>query len=231
MQHAQVSALARLFALEAGKPFRRDLPCRVLTADPAWMFNDPLPGAGRGAAKNYRTQYIDDIIYRRGFEFDWPAIADDAILVLWRVASQVEDAYRVMRGWEFEPKSEFVWNKLTKNGKKWMGMGRTGRQAHEIAIIGTRGRSALVMKDLGVRSTFEARVPVYEANHPYVLEGRVKAGSYVHSGKPEEFRIMLEQMCKGPFVELFGRRTRPGWSVRGNQVWDGVSDHVRVVRN
>jgi len=125
-----------------------------------------------------------------------------------------------VRGWGFEPKSEIVWNKLTKNGKKWMGMGRTGRQAHEICIVATRGRSVNVVKDLGVRSTFEAKVPVYEVNHPKVLSGEVKVGSYVHSGKPEEFYTQIvERMCKGPYVELFGRRTRSGWDVRGNEVW------------
>ncbi len=222
--------VARLLAAHGDAPFLRDRPCRVLTADPAWMFKDKLPGSGRGASKNYRTQHIDDIITRRHFEFDWPSIDEDCILFLWRVASQVEEAYRVIRGWGFEPKSEIVWNKFTKNGKKWMGMGRTGRQAHEICIVATRGRSVNVMQDLGVRSTFDAKVPCYESNHPKVLTGKVKAGAYIHSGKPEEFRDLVERMVKGPYVELFGRRTRPGWHVKGNEVWDGISTTTMRVR-
>lgn len=225
-QNIRPNVLSRVLALQGDKPFKRDVPCRVLTADPAWMFDDKLPGAGRGAAKNYREQHIDDIITRRNFEFSWPLLADDCLLFLWRVASQGDEAYDVMRGWGFEPKSEIVWCKYTKHGKKWMGMGRTGRQAHEICYIGTRGRSANVMQDLGTRSTFDAKVPCYEANHPKVLAGKVKAGSYIHSGKPEEFRDLVHRMAKGPYVELFGRRTRPGWDVRGNEVWDGVSKHL-----
>lgn len=223
MNNLRPNVLSRVLAIIGGEQFARHRPCSVLTADPAWMFDDKLPGAGRGAAKNYREQYLDDIISRRNFEFDFPALDDDCILFLWRVSSQVEEAYRVARGWGFTPKSEIVWNKFTKHGKKWMGMGRTGRQSHETCLIATRGRSANVVVDKGVRSTFDAKVPVYESNHPKVLAGKVKAGSYIHSGKPEEFRDLVERMCKGSYVELFGRRTRPGWDVRGNEIWDGES--------
>lgn len=216
------NVLSRMLALAGGSSFMLDSrqPFHVMTADPAWLFDDKLPGPGRGAGKNYREQYIDDIINRRDFSFEWPLLADDCILFLWRVSSQVEEAYRVVRGWDFTPKSEIVWNKFTKKGKKWMGMGRTGRQAHETCIVATRGRASLIMKDLGVRSTFDAKVPVYESNHPKVLAGKVKAGSYIHSGKPEEFRDLVSRMVKGPYVELFGRRTRPGWDVRGDEVWN-----------
>jgi len=213
-RNIQPSVLTKLFRI-APRPFH------VVCADPAWMFDDPLPGAGRGAGKNYRTQHLLDIINRQNFEFAWPLLAEDCILFLWRVSSQVEEAYQVARGWGFEPKSEIVWNKLTKNGKKWMGMGRTGRQAHETCIVATRGRSVKVVHDLGVRSTFEAKVPTYEPDHPKVLSGEHKANSYIHSGKPESFYTdVVERMCRGPYVELFGRRTRPGWDVRGNEIWD-----------
>lgn len=230
---------SRALALDFGASFSGDVPYPVVCADPAWMFDDKLPGATRGADKQYREQHLGDIAGRVGFEFEFPALAADCVLFLWRVSSQVEEAYRVARAWGFAPKSEVVWNKLTKNGQKWMGMGRTGRQSHETCLVATRGRSALVVVDKGVRSTFEAKVPVYEANHPKVgtpiLDRRgvqklhkktgeplvVKPGMYIHSAKPEEFYTqVVERMCRGPYVELFGRRTRRGWDVRGNEVWD-----------
>lgn len=226
MTNIRPNIISRVLALHGDSPFRRDVPCRVLTADPAWMFNDKLPGFNRGAAKNYREQHIRDIIERRNFEFSFPSLAEDCVLFLWRVGSQQQEALDVVAGWGFDVKGEIVWNKLTKKGKPWFGMGRIQRQAHETCIVATRGRSANVVINRGIRSTFEARVPVYEANHPKVLAGKAKAGSYVHSGKPEEFRDLVERMCKGSYVELFGRRTRPGWDVRGNEVWDGVSKHL-----
>lgn len=65
------------------------MPFRVLTADPPWSFGDKLPGALRGAEKNYSVLTIDGIC-----KFELPMLADDAWLFLWRVSSQVEDAAR-----------------------------------------------------------------------------------------------------------------------------------------
>jgi N6-adenosine-specific RNA methylase IME4 len=39
-----------------------------------------------------------------------------------------------------------------------------------------------------------------------------------HSQKPEEFQDMIESVSPGPYLELFARRQRPGWTVWGNEV-------------
>ena len=39
-----------------------------------------------------------------------------------------------------------------------------------------------------------------------------------HSVKPEEIREIIEKVSPGPRLELFGRRSVPGWTVWGNQV-------------
>jgi N6-adenosine-specific RNA methylase IME4 len=39
-----------------------------------------------------------------------------------------------------------------------------------------------------------------------------------HSRKPEEFFELVERVSPGPYVELFARRPRYGWDVRGNEV-------------
>ncbi|EQD57896.1 type II DNA modification methyltransferase [mine drainage metagenome] len=39
-----------------------------------------------------------------------------------------------------------------------------------------------------------------------------------HSAKPKEIRCMLERASPGSYLELFARRTAPGWTVWGNQV-------------
>lgn len=171
-----------------------------MAADPAWKFGDKLPGAGRGAAKNYRVQTLDQI---RGYPL--PPLLDDAYLFLWRVSAMVEEAYSVVRAWDFTPKSEVVWRKLTKEGKPWFGMGRHVRASHETCIVATRGRPTRL--SASVRSVFEAPVP------------RDAEGRYVHSAKPEEFVKLIEQLTPGPYVELFARRVRPGWVCLGDQAW------------
>jgi N6-adenosine-specific RNA methylase IME4 len=177
-------------------------PFRVVTADPAWRFGDRLPGKKRGAGKNYMTMSVDEIKAMK-----LPPIADVAILFLWRVSAMVEEAYQVGRAWGFEPKSEIVWQKLSKTLKPWIGMGRYVRAAHETCIIMTRGPTKDVQKMIrsrSIRSRFAAAVPV---------DAR---GRYVHSGKPEEFYDLVEQLVHGPYVELFARRARPGWHCIGD---------------
>jgi len=167
-------------------------PFACIVADPPWSFGDKLPGASRGAEKNYKVMSIDDIC-----RLKLPPVADDAYLFLWRVSSQVEEAYRVVRAWGFIPKSEIVWQKLTATGLPWFGMGRHVRASHETAILAVRGRPNLYTRSQ--RSTFSARA------------GR-------HSEKPEAFFHLIEGFCPGPRLELFARKPRDGWTTIGDQL-------------
>lgn len=174
-------------ALGALKP-----PYRVVVADPPWSFGDKLPGATRGAERNYSVMGVDDVC-----AFKLPPVADDALLFLWRVSSQVEEAYRVARAWGFVPKTEIVWLKRTSTGKRHFGMGRIVRAEHETCIVAKRGH--VDVKDKSVRSTFEAQTGL-------------------HSQKPDEFYAIVEQLSDGPYVELFARRLRAGWTCLGDEV-------------
>jgi N6-adenosine-specific RNA methylase IME4 len=165
---------------------------RVICADPPWSFGDKLPGAGRGAEKNYDVMSIEDIC-----AFAVPPTEPDAWLFMWRVSSQVEEAYRVVRAWGFTPKSEIVWEKLTSGGKPWFGMGRYVRASHESAIVAVKGHPKPLSRS--VRSRFAAPA------------GR-------HSEKPEEFYRLVEQLAPAPYCELFARRQRVGWVCFGNEV-------------
>lgn len=41
-----------------------------------------------------------------------------------------------------------------------------------------------------------------------------------HSRKPDEQYDLIEACSRGPFLELFARGTRPGWTYWGNQADD-----------
>jgi N6-adenosine-specific RNA methylase IME4 len=168
-------------------------PAAVLVADPPWRFGDKLPGPGRGAEKHYPTLSVGELC-----SFPLPPVADDARLLLWRVASMQDEALAVARAWGFTVKSEVVWLKRTVNGKRWFGMGRQVRMEHEVCLIATRGRPNNPRRK-DVRSTFEAAA------------GR-------HSAKPEAFYDLVESLYAGPYVELFARRHRPGWTCLGNEL-------------
>ncbi|MCB2107727.1 MAG: hypothetical protein KDE14_08515, partial [Rhodobacteraceae bacterium] len=38
-----------------------------------------------------------------------------------------------------------------------------------------------------------------------------------HSRKPDEAYERIERLAAGPYLELFGRTTRPGWDSEGDQ--------------
>jgi len=165
---------------------------KVLLADPPWSFKDKLPGNGRGAVKHYSVMTINEIC-----AFEIPMMADDSYLLMWRVSSQVEEAYRVVRAWGFVPKSEIVWCKVGANGNPRIGMGRHVRNAHESCIVAVRGRPQPKAKN--VPSWFTAQ-------------------RKEHSRKPDEFYSMIEAFIEGPYAELFARRTRPGWATFGDEL-------------
>lgn len=171
---------------------------RVLCADPPWQFGDKLPGKTRGAARQYKTMSAPEL--RR---FALPPLADDAYLFLWRVASMPQEALDLVYAWGFTPKSEIVWEKLTKNELLWFGMGRTVRASHETCLIATRGNPKPISRS--ERSIITAPVPVDSK------------GRYIHSAKPEAFHDKIERLARGPYVELFARRQRPGWTCLGDQ--------------
>ena len=184
---------------------------RVIVADPPWKFGDPLPGKTRGADKQYKTLSLSDIQ-----RFPLPDIADEAILFLWRVSSQVEEAYAVVRAWGFVPKAEIVWIKTTGEEEKLhFGMGHYTRASHETCVIATRG--SFKVADRGIRSVFTAAV------------GK-------HSEKPQAFFDLVEKLCGakgtqngdaaddgGPFIELFARVPRPGWHTFGDELPGGYA--------
>ncbi len=200
------SALARVFAAGGART-----PFRVVCADPPWPFSDKLPGAGRGAATQYSL--LDDPIAAKQFVGGelLDQVADDAYLFLWRVSAgagidlitMVEHAYAVARAWDFAPKTEVIWRKLTKNGKRHFGMGRQFRMEHEACIVATRGKPKPLVRN--IRSVFDAAAPS-GAN-----------GRAVHSAKPEAFYTdVVERISRGPYLELFARTRRPGWVCAGN---------------
>ena len=173
-------------------------PIRLLLADPPWKFGDNLPGDSRGAAKNYD---VLDLAAIKAFAL--PPLADDALLLLWRVSSMVEEAYEVARTWGFEPKSEIVWNKKTSGGLPWFGMGHYVRASHETCIVARRGKFKVDSRS--IRSTFESG-----------------ASKTKHSAKPDCFYEIAEALCKdGPYAELFARAPRAGWHQWGHGLLGG----------
>jgi N6-adenosine-specific RNA methylase IME4 len=166
----------------------------VFVVDPPWRFGDKL--GPRGAAANYRTLTVEQIQWHAKYR-ELLTAPRNAMLLLWRVASMQREALDVLDSWGFRLKSELVWDKETKLGKDHFGMGYILRASHETCLVATRGR--VPVKHHSQRSRFRAPV------------GR-------HSEKPEAFYRIVEQLVDGPYIELFARKPREGWTCLGNEL-------------
>ena len=121
--------------------------------------------------------------------------ADDAILFLWGTWPKLPQVIETMRAWDFEHVTGFPWVKTAQNGTPVYGIGSWVAGCSEYVLIGRRGRvSPPNEKCLGLVGP-----------------------SLGHSRKPDSVHAIAETL-PGSYLELFARRTRPGWTVFGNDV-------------
>jgi N6-adenosine-specific RNA methylase IME4 len=117
--------------------------------------------------------------------------APDAHLWLWVTNASLHAGKTVMEAWGFTYRSCLTWIKPR------FGLGNYLRNQTEHLLLGTRGTAPVLFKAQG--TWFYA--PLQE-----------------HSHKPEEQYAVIERCSPGPYLELFARRSRPGWDTWGNQV-------------
>ena len=168
----------------------------VIYADPPWSFN-VYSGKGkiRSADRHYDTQSLDDI---RAMPVAQLA-ADDCALMMWAVMPELPGALEVIKAWGFTYKTvAFTWVKENRsgNGLFW-GMGYWTRANAEVCLLATRGAPKRQAMDV----------------HQIIMSPVSE-----HSRKPDEAQVRIERLLPGPYLELYGRRPTPGWTVWGNQI-------------
>jgi N6-adenosine-specific RNA methylase IME4 len=190
--------------IAAGKKFS------VIYADPPWEFK-VYSGKGkqRSAERYYDTASLGDI---KALPIGNLAESNCA-LFLWCVMPELPGALNVIHAWGFEYKTvAFVWVKTNENdtfidregaGLHW-GMGYWTRANVELCLLATKGAPKRL--DKGVHQVIVS--PVGE-----------------HSRKPDEVQVRIERLLEGPYLELFGRRTTPQWTVWGNQITRNLFHH------
>lgn len=166
----------------------------TLLLDPPWKYRDE--GRRGAAAHHYPCMELREIA-------DLPVqelAAPRSHLHLWATNAFLGEAIALCRHWGFAYKGTFVWAKPS------LGLGAYWRGAHELLVLGVRGR--LTFSDHSLRSWLEAK-----------REG--------HSRKPAVVRQLLERASPGPRLELFAREVVPGWVAWGNEI-DATCFHERV---
>lgn len=130
----------------------------------------------------------------------------DASLFLWICPPLIPETLRMAEAWGWKYKTvAFTWVKTGRNPTNlFVGMGYWTRANAEQVWLFTRGKPQRKNKDVPQALHCETPTVVSSRN--------------AHSAKPEEVQNRIERLVDGPYLELFARRRRPGWTCLGNEL-------------
>ena len=171
---------------------------QTILADPPWQFQNRT---GKMAPEHkrlnrYGTLTLDDIKAIPVVK----VTTEPAHLYLWVPNALLPEGLEVMRAWGFDYKSNLVWHKTRKDGgPDGRGVGFYFRNTTELILFGVRGKNA--------RTLAPGRRQV----------NIIRSMKREHSRKPDELYDLIEACSPGPYLELFARGTRQGWTGWGNQ--------------
>jgi N6-adenosine-specific RNA methylase IME4 len=170
----------------------------TILVDPPWRFRHRTGKVSPEHARlrRYRTMDLDEI---RALPV--AAHAEDRChLYLWTPNALLSEALDVLAAWGFAYKTNVVWYKVRKDGgPDGRGVGFYFRNVTELLLFGVRGR---------LRTLPPGRRQVN------VLPSRKDE----HSRKPAEADALVERCSPGPYLELFARERRTGWTQWGDEL-------------
>lgn len=206
--------------IETDRPLTHDLFGKitrlwpVIYADPPWAFeNRSELGEDRNANRHYDTMNLEDIMRMPVRDI----AAKDAILFMWVTDPTLAQAMHVIEAWGFEYKTVgFYWTKT------WEHTDHEAMHQTKDFPIGTGYITRGNPEQLWVAARGEPR------RRLHLIDGIMKPDMSIrrqqfaprreHSQKPDKFYGLIERLYDGPYLELFARTRRPGWSSWGNQV-------------
>jgi len=185
----------------------------TILADPPWQFQNRT---GKMAPEHkrlnrYETMKLNDILQMPVASLT----AEKAHLYLWVPNALLPDGLAVMEAWGFEYKTNIVWEKVRKDGEPdGRGVGFYFRNVTELLLFGIKGDNN--------RTLAPARSQV----------NLLRTMKREHSRKPDEIYPLIERCSCGPYLELFARGVREGWTLWGDQAnedyrpkWSTYSNH------
>lgn len=196
--------------LRLAAPLRADVPSTdvqplphtsggwpTVLADPPWRFTNRT---GKMAPEHrrldrYDTMTLQDICVLPVAD----VAAQNSHLYLWVPNALLPQGLKVMEAWGYRYVSNVVWAKRRKDGgPDGRGVGFYFRNVTELLLFGVRGT---------MRTLPPGRRQVN------MIETRKRE----HSRKPDESYGVIESCSPGPYLELFARYPRAGWTVWGDE--------------
>ncbi len=170
---------------------------KTIVADPPWEYPKGWLWERQKsrASSKYPTLTLQEICNLDVARF----AKDNAYLFLWIPNRQLALGWQVsvMQYWGFTPISTWAGCKT-----RW-GVGPYWRNSHENVVLGLRGSPGAFATG-SWRSWDQWRWPKTP-------------------GKPEQFMEKVEANCEGPYLELFAKEQRPGWTAWGLEVGDPLN--------
>jgi N6-adenosine-specific RNA methylase IME4 len=182
------------------KKFIHKKKFKTILADPPWQFTNRT---GKVAPEHRRLNRYSTLTLNDICEIPVHLAADDtAHLYLWVPNALLPEGLQVMKAWGFHYKTNIIWHKIRKDGgPDGRGVGFYFRNTTEILLFGIRG---------SMRTLAPGRKQV----------NIIKSMKREHSRKPDEQYELIEDCSPAPYLELFSRGTKKGWTVWGNQTED-----------
>lgn len=159
----------------------------TIVIDPPWDWGDEGDQDQLGRARpQYGTMPFNDLLALP--VSDWAD--EDCHIYLWITNRSLPKGFALLERWGFRYVTCLTWVKPS------FGMGNYFRGQTEHVLFGVRGSQPLRRKDVG--TAFHAA-----------------RGAGGHSSKPTEFLDIVESCSPGPYLEVFARTGRLGWSSVG----------------
>jgi N6-adenosine-specific RNA methylase IME4 len=170
----------------------------TILADPPWLFQNRT---GKVAPEHKRLYRYHTMTNEEILKMPIESVAlPQSHLYLWVPNALVELGLQVLQAWGFEYKTMLIWYKIRKDGgPDRRGVGFYFRNVTEVILFGTRGH-----------------IRTYQAGRKQ--ENIIVSQKRGHSIKPDELYPIIESCSPGPYLELFARRSRPGWISWGDEI-------------
>ncbi|MCX6964811.1 MAG: MT-A70 family methyltransferase [Verrucomicrobia bacterium] len=159
----------------------------TIVIDPPWDWGDEGDQDQMGRARpDYATMSKEQLM-----ALPVGTLADDDChLYMWITNRSLPKGFDLIQAWGFRYITAITWAKPS------FGMGNYFRGQTEQILFAVKGSQPLKRKDVGTLFT-------------------APRGPNGHSSKPVEFYDLVESCSPGPFLEMFSRHNREGWTAWG----------------
>ncbi|MEW5875428.1 MAG: MT-A70 family methyltransferase [Candidatus Zixiibacteriota bacterium] len=189
---------------------------RTILADPPWRFQNRT---GKIAPEHRRLSRYGTLTLSEIAALPVAQVASEtAHLYLWIPNALLAEGLDVLQSWGFTYKTNLIWHKVRKDGgPDGRGVGFYFRNVTEMVLFGVRGVNARTL------SPGRSQVNI------------IRSQKREHSRKPDELYDIIEACSPGPYLELFARGTRRGWTSWGDQsefyepTWPTYRNHSQSV--